>query len=256
MHLDGKVQFRAFRKDCLHRKAWNRKNSFCISHNVPQNQAHLQNQTSPPGADMKNFCLKLSLLLGMLLLALPGCRHQTEAKVPPAPQASDAARTPVAIHQGSLHIPHHVEAPRVVYVDARAAESHAPHLRDHLAEALRKSKFRLADTPSKAGYILHVQILKDGQIDPQSLKSAVQAGYGKKSSLKGGGTRALLVDALMVQRRIPSAKRPSRQQMKNISSRNALGSNRMRLAVYTPASGNNAEDFSRALARELALRME
>lgn len=197
---------------------------------------------------MKKFCCQLAIIFYLSLgLTLPGCSRHTQA------QSAEL----VTLHQGNLKIKDHPEAPKIVYVDARNAETHAPHLRAHLGKELAASKFRLADSPSKAGYILHVNILKDGPVDTTALTQAVQAGYGKNTQTTGTGGNAMLVDALMVQRRIPKAQRPSHQKMKNISSRNALNSSQMRLAVLSPGVKDtlNTEAFSQAIAKELALRM-
>lgn len=200
---------------------------------------------------MKKICLKfcLSILLGLCIAAC--------AK-PPA-QSSPASKPQtvslLSLHQGNLVIKKHPEAPNLIYVDARDAESHAPHLAKYLAKSLASSKFRIVDTPSQAGYILHVHILTDGSVNQEALKKAVQAGYGKTAKIQAGQARAMLVDALMVQRRVPSAKRPSRQKMKNISSRNALGSSQMRLAVLSQNQQTPADNFSQAIAKELALRI-
>ena len=139
----------------------------------------------------------------------------------------------------------------------KIGQKHAPHLRAHLGKQLAASKFRIADSPSNAGYILHVNILKDGPVDKNALQQAVQAGYGKTAPPNGNDAKAMLVDALMVQRRIPRAGRPSHQKMKNISSRNALNSSQMRLAVLSPGIQNtpNTEAFTQAIAKELSLRM-
>jgi len=163
-----------------------------------------------------------------------------------------------ALHSGSLKMPDNPDAPKLVYVDASANPKLAANLTQNLGSALTHSQFRMADSPSKAGYILHVKILGKGQASPDSIKTAVSAGYGGKANFSGSGANAMLVDALMVQRRIPNAKRPSRQRLKNITSRNALGSSQMRLAVMTFGKryANKDEAFSRAIASELALRME
>lgn len=194
--------------------------------------------------------LKSFLALFCFIFVAAGCARQHSAESAESSQM-------ITLHNGNLVLPDKQDAPKLIYVDARQSASHAPHLAQHLGQTLKKSKFRLADTPSKAGYILHVNILRDGQVSPQNLQSAVNAGYGGKAAFSGDGAKAMLVDALMVQRRVPKAPRPSRQRMKNISSRNALGSAQMRLAVISSNKNAPTRDaFSRAIASELATRLE
>lgn len=159
-------------------------------------------------------------------------------------------------HKGSLQLSENAAAPKLVYVDCRQGSGAAPHLDSHLAKALAKGKFRLTDSPSKAGYILHVNILRHGQVAPEKLRSAVNSGYGTSASFSGSGANAMLVDALMVQRRVPESGKSASQKLKNITSRNALDSSQMRIGAMTTGKKHSPEDFSAAIARELALRVE
>ncbi len=160
------------------------------------------------------------------------------------------------LHSGNLKLPDNPDVPRLVYVDAGGAKPDA-RLERQLGKALAGGKFRLASQPSKAGYILHVKVLREGQVSPDSLRSAVKAGYGAKAAFRGSGAEAMLVDALMVQRRVPSAKRPSRQRLKNITSRNALNSSQMRVAAMSEGAkaGSSHDELCGAIAREVALGM-
>lgn len=190
--------------------------------------------------------LKSAVVAFTFFLLLPGC----------APQQTAQSAELTTYHQGTLRLPDNPSAPKLIYVDCREGARLAPHLNQHLAKALQNGKFRLADSPSNAGYILHVNILRHGDVAPDSLKAAVDAGYGKTAHFKGAGANAMLVDALMVQRRIPEAKRPSRQKMKNISARNAIDSSQMRMGVLAQGKNHGQEEFSAAIARELAIRVD
>lgn len=152
-------------------------------------------------------------------------------------------------------MPENPAAPKLIYLDCREGAAFAPHLSDHLENALRGGKFRLADSPSKAGYILHVNVLGKGEVSPQALRGAVDAGYGAKAKFSGSGADAMLVDAIMVQRRVPESGKASKQRIKNISARNALKSGQMRIGVLAEGSKRPAEEYSAAIARELALRV-
>lgn len=197
---------------------------------------------------MKKISLRFFMACALCLLTAVACVRQHHAE--------SAELT--TFHAGDLKLPDNPDAPKTVYVDASASPGMAASLARHLGTALASGDFRIAATPSKAGYILHVKILREGQVAPDSLKAAVNAGYGGKSAFRGQGAQALLADALMVQRRVPSAKRPSRQRLKNITSRNALGSSQMRVAVMATGKTGAArtEDLSRAMANELAMQMK
>lgn len=183
----------------------------------------------------------------LLLFSLPGCVRQQHA------QSAELT----TFHNGALKMPDNPDAPKLVYVDVHDSARCAPNLSANLGKALASGKFRLADSPSKAGYILHVTILRQGNVAPEVLKNVVNAGYGSSAKFSGQGARAILADALLTQRRVPTHKRPSRQKIKNISSRNALDSAQMRLAVLETGkkAKNEGEVFSAAIAQELALRM-
>lgn len=188
----------------------------------------------------------LAALCVFLLLFAPGCVRQHVA------ESAELS----TLHKGSLRLAENPSAPKLIYVDCREGADMAPHLDAHLENALKRGKFRLADSPSKAGYILHVNILRHGSVAPESLKSAVNAGYGAKAGFSGSGADAMLVDALMVQRRVPEAAKASTQKMKNISARNALDSSQMRMGIMAKGKRHSAEEFSEAIAQELALRVE
>ncbi len=89
----------------------------------------------------------------------------------------------------------------------------------------------MTDNPSQAGHIVQISVLAAGQTSSESLRHVVDAGYGAPSALSGTGGAALLADVLLVQRRVPSSRRPSRTNLKNISNRNAVASSQMRLGL-------------------------
>ncbi|MBD5641430.1 MAG: hypothetical protein HDQ91_03315 [Desulfovibrio sp.] len=194
-----------------------------------------------------------------LLLPVAGCSRSESAQ----PERTGAGQMiPKALasletfHNGSLNLPDKAGAPRKIYVDCHGNEKLTPHLDQHLEKALAGGNFRIAGAPSEAGYILHVNILDHGSVAPESLKSAVRAGYGNRAGFSGAGADGMLVDALMVQRRVPEAKRESLQKMKNVSSRNAIGSSQMRIGVLGSDREHDAEAFSAAIAAELAGRVK
>ncbi len=196
--------------------------------------------------EMKIYKMRLLCLVCLLMVLMPGCLRQKES-VPAAEIKT--------FRSGSLHVKPNREAPRTIYIDVRnAAGLHPLHVQT-LGTALNGEEFQVTESPSKAGYILHLSLLQEGPVDSAMLEKLVEAGYGSEARFSGAGSTGMLADALLVQRMVPSSKRPSRERLKNISKRNALDSTQMRLGLLLP--GNDIENpgdhamFSDALVKEI-----
>lgn len=189
---------------------------------------------------MKKNCLNFWLSCLLPILVFSGCLRHQEA----------ASAEIQAFHSGDIRLAADKDIPKTIYVDLRDADGALVSLPEEIKRTIAGKRFRLADSPSKAGYILHINIVRQGSVDPAQFAALVNAGYGSKAKFSGQGATGLLADALMVQRTVPSHKRPSRARLKNITSRNARDSSQMRLGLLAkdkPAEGM----FARALAREL-----
>ena len=177
----------------------------------------------------------LFLLLALLLLLLPGCKHRQ-----PAPTDIQVLR------QGSL-APADDDTTPVVYVSVRDQSRHV--------FGLRAEKYDITDNPSQAGFIIQASVLEAGITDAASAHRMVEGGYGAPSELSGKGATLVLSDILLVQRRVPSDKRPKRFMLQNVGSRNARGSSQMRTGLlahreFSVDSGIPAL-FVTLLAREI-----
>lgn len=121
--------------------------------------------------------------------------------------------------------------------------------------ALAAQGLDLVDSPSKAAWILQVAVLGEGSIDLAALRKIVDEGYGHAAKFSGHGTTGLVADVLLVKRRVPTARRPSRERLTNIGRTNALGSSQMRVGLFvphdTPKHSNLPDYFSITLTREL-----
>lgn len=178
-----------------------------------------------------------------LILTFWGCAREKAV-------ASDEIKS---YQSGSLHVSSHKDAPRTIYIDLGSPGKSDPALSREMAKALAEEHFQVADSPSEAGYILHISVLQEGNVSPDVLKSLVNAGYGSEARFAGNGATGLLADALLVQRRVPQAARPSRARLKNISERNALESTQMRVGLLaSPGAGGVTHAFSEALVHALA----
>ena len=161
----------------------------------------------------------LFLLLALLLLLLPGCKHRQ-----PAPTDIQVLR------QGSL-APADDDTTPVVYVSVRDQSRHVFGLRAEVERLLRAEKYDITDNPSQAGFIIQASVLEAGITDAASAHRMVEGGYGAPSELSGKGATLVLSDILLVQRRVPSDKRPKRFMLQNVGSRNARGSSQMRTGL-------------------------
>ena len=185
----------------------------------------------------------LFLLLALLLLLLPGCKHRQ-----PAPTDIQVLR------QGSL-APADDDTTPVVYVSVRDQSRHVFGLRAEVERLLRAEKYDITDNPSQAGFIIQASVLEAGITDAASAHRMVEGGYGAPSELSGKGATLVLSDILLVQRRVPSDKRPKRFMLQNVGSRNARGSSQMRTGLlahreFSVDSGIPAL-FVTLLAREI-----
>ena len=120
---------------------------------------------------------------------------------------------------------------------------------------LRAEKYDITDNPSQAGFIIQASVLEAGVTDAASAHRMVEGGYGAPSELSGKGATLVLSDILLVQRRVPSDKRPKRFMLQNVGSRNARGSSQMRTGLlahreFSVDSGVPAL-FVTLLAREI-----
>ena len=95
----------------------------------------------------------LFLLLALLLLLLPGCKHRQ-----PAPTDIQVLR------QGSL-APADDDTTPVVYVSVRDQSRHVFGLRAEVERLLRAEKYDITDNPSQAGFIIQASVLEAGITD-------------------------------------------------------------------------------------------
>lgn len=153
---------------------------------------------------------------------------------------------------GKLELNPKKDFPKTIYIDIRDSTGHVPLTPEYLPKMLAQDNFEVVDNPSKAAYILHIFLLEEGRTDPRLLNELLNSGYDGKTGFSGDGLSAWLADALLVQRRVPEAKRESHTRLQNISARNALANSQMRIAVSTPAMLNGRTAFAQTFAQTLA----
>ena len=123
---------------------------------------------------------------------------------------------------------------RTVYVDARDARKPAPILREAIIRRLSGAGFEVIDSPSKAGHILHVNVVAAGECNADTARAAIRAGFDSPVHLEGNDSVVIVADALLVERNVPSPNRARSNAMRSISRRNALADSRLRLGIILP----------------------
>lgn len=186
------------------------------------------------------------LLIAVFLLA-HGCAEPTHPVA--APRVIDK------FHSGSLNMSIKKGVPRVIYIDLRDAAGPRSVTPPEIAAAIAHENFKITDSPSKAGYILHINIIKEDTVNPEIFPDVVRSGYGGPAEFSGSGAKALLADIILVQRQVPAAKRPSHERLKSIAARNALDSGQMRVGLMLAGDDAAKPEYERlfysALAEEL-----
>ena len=159
------------------------------------------------------------LLLGVL------CSACIRTHTPPTMQIFQA---------GSLEAQGGPGVAKTVYVDARDAHKPAPALRDAIVRRLTGAGFEVIESPSKAGHILHVNIVAAGECNADAARAAINAGFDSPVQLQGKDSVVIVADALLVERTVPTPNRARSNAMRSITRRNALADSRLRLGVILP----------------------
>ena len=190
--------------------------------------------------------LTVLVLLVVFCLCLAACKH---SKVDP--EAIEA------MHKGAFVVENDEDIANCFYVDVQGQTEGMEHLVAETEAKLRLNGYKTTNNPSQAGHILHLNILYSGSCGADVLRSAVDAGYGSTLRMREGDAMGLVADALLVQRRIPTHKRPSFVRLKNISNRNAVGNSQMRFGLLLPSGTRNLPPaFVEVLSRELASALQ
>lgn len=148
---------------------------------------------------------------------------------------------------------------RTVYIDARDARKPSPVLRDAIIRRLASAGFEVIESPSKAGHILHVNIVAAGECDAATARAAIDAGFDTPVSFRGGDSIGIIADALLVERNVPSPHRARSNAMRSITRRNAVADSRIRLGILLPHATRSPQIEAAAadrLAQELCRPLE
>lgn len=163
------------------------------------------------------------------------------------------------LRSGELSVRGGPDIEPAVYADVRRNRKLSGILRSAIANRLSAAGFAMTDTPSRAGYILHVNVPAAGEGDAASAGRAADAGFAGAAILAGAKSSVIVADILLVERRVPEARRERIRDMRSIGRRNAVADSRMRLVLHQPGIARGAGLMlaaANALAQEICRPLE
>lgn len=163
------------------------------------------------------------------------------------------------LRSGDLSVRGGPDIEPAVYADVRRNRKPSGILRSAIANRLSAAGFVMTDTPSRAGYILHVNVAAAGEGDAASARRAADAGFGGSAVLDGEKSSVIVADILLVERRVPEARRERIRDMRSIGRRNAVADSRMRVVLHQPGIARGAGLMlaaANALAEEICRPLE
>lgn len=166
------------------------------------------------------FCLILLLLT--LTFPLPGCVRQSAEK-------AEATQSLEMLQSGSPRLESGAGIAPTVYVSLRDSTNKVFGLRGLMERALQARGYAITNTPSQAGYILQMTVTHAGAANPAAVRQAVPMGYGQDADVSGEGACALVADALVAARTLPSSRRSP--VLANASRRSTVADEQVRVAA-------------------------
>lgn len=122
----------------------------------------------------------------------------------PQPGPQELAGKVELAQSRQVHLPYNADIMPVVAVVVRD-NAKVAELRPFMEAALRARGFEITENPSLAGYIVQLNAVHAGPMDPDAAKRSVPKGYGFKISGGGQGALVLMVDVLVATRTQPKA---------------------------------------------------
>lgn len=179
-----------------------------------------------------NTYFRIWLLVVVCALAVVGCVQR---------QVGSSAVNVETIQSEVVRVDITPDAPSRVYVSLRDKTEKIFGLRALMEAHIIGLGYEVTNNPSRAGYILQVDVLAAGTADAQAVRLAVQGGYGAPLSIAGQGAEAMVVDVLLALRNKPQTLKKRSHVLRAASSRSAVASYQMRAATI---SSNTKTPFS------------
>ncbi|MBQ7585411.1 MAG: hypothetical protein IJU40_04080 [Desulfovibrionaceae bacterium] len=212
---------------------------------------------STPSPSRPSFFYKFGWILIIILIVSVGVSYfvslKTESKKKPKP-LTQIAEVPPPLKivilpyerpwKGAFH-----KSVKQLYLNTQGAESQL--LQAFIAKKFEEQGWILVDTPAKAEAIVQIAVIYLGQGDESSLKEAIEAGYGVRTSLTGTSAQILLADLLLVEREIAKERNERQTDLATISNRHIRGSLQERFGVV--AYGQTKQRLPEEVAQGAAI---
>lgn len=169
-----------------------------------------------------NKYLTLGALLCLLLVSMQGCVPRQTSPV--APQFE-------TLQSENIHLDIVPDAPPKVYVSLRDKTDKVFGLRAMTEASLTAKGYEITNNPSRAGYILQIDVMAVGPADAQAVREAVPLGYGGALQISGTDATVMVVDVLLALRNKPQPLKTRSHVLRAASSRSAVASYQMRTAT-------------------------
>lgn len=105
-------------------------------------------------------------------------------------------------------------------------------LRQLMESALRARGYEVTENPSHAGYILQLNAIHAGAMDPEAARRSVPQGYGYKISGSGRGALVFMVDLLVAARTEPKAVRGRPSVIASTATNTSVDDEQLRVAAF------------------------
>lgn len=137
----------------------------------------------------------LSGILLLCLLGMQGCVQQHKTPLVPIFET---------LQSENIHVDVTPDAPSRVYVSLRDTTDKVFGLRSLAEQRVAALGYEITNNPSRAGYILQIDVLAVGSADAQAVRQAVPLGYGGALSLapdlQNADASVLVADVLQIGR--------------------------------------------------------
>lgn len=169
-----------------------------------------------------NKYFRIWLLVVLCAVVMAGCVQR---------QAKPLSTSFETVQSEDIRVEITPDAPARVYVSLRDKTEKVFGLRDLVEAHIRSLGYEITNNPSRAGYILQIDVLAAGPADAQAVRQAVPGGYGAALTIGGEGAEVMVSDVLLALRNKPQPLKKRSHVLRAASSRSAVASYQMRVAT-------------------------
>lgn len=172
------------------------------------------------------------ILLCLCLAGIQGCVQQQKKLAIPEFET---------LQSENVHVDVTPDAPSRVYVSLRDKTDKVFGLRSLVEAHLTSMGYEITSNPSRAGYILQIDVLSVGLASAQAVRQAVPLGYGGPLDVQGTDSSVLVSDVLLALRNKPQPLKKRSHVLRASSSRSAVASYQMRVATISNITGKHSD---------------